>query len=298
MLPDSNFLIHIVAKYTSSMETTLEKKAVRLAALSVGVGVMLIAGFASTTHPSLANAQQNKILMQPQGVQSMAANTTKMNIVLVHGAWADASSWSKVIPILQKAGHRVIAVQLPEHSLADDVATVKRAIQLVGAPTVLVGHSYGGEVITNAAYNNPNVKGLVYVAAFAPDEGQSLGNFVDVAKLPKDLLITDSGGFSYINPAMFVGAFAQDVNSTEADIMAIIQKPFSTSIFAEKSGPPAWKQLPTWYQVSENDHMIPSDVERMFAKQLNATTISLASSHASLVSHPNEIANLILDAAK
>ena len=280
------------------METTLEKKAVRLAALSVGVGVMLIAGFASTTHPSLANAQQNKILMQPQGVQSMAANTTKMNIVLVHGAWADASSWSKVIPILQKAGHRVIAVQLPEHSLADDVATVKRAIQLVGAPTVLVGHSYGGEVITNAAYNNPNVKGLVYVAAFAPDEGQSLGNFVDVAKLPKDLLITDSGGFSYINPAMFVGAFAQDVNSTEADIMAIIQKPFSTSIFAEKSGPPAWKQLPTWYQVSENDHMIPSDVERMFAKQLNATTISLASSHASLVSHPNEIANLILDAAK
>jgi pimeloyl-ACP methyl ester carboxylesterase len=91
----------------------------------------------------------------------MAANTTKMNIILVHGVWADASSWSKVIPILQKAGHRVIAVQLPEHSLADDVATVKRAIQLVGGPTVLVGHSYGGEVITNAAYNNPNVKGLV-----------------------------------------------------------------------------------------------------------------------------------------
>jgi pimeloyl-ACP methyl ester carboxylesterase len=91
----------------------------------------------------------------------MAANTTKMNIILVHGAWADASSWSKVIPILQKAGHRVIAVQLPEHSLADDVATVKRAIQLVGGPTVLVGHSYGGEVITNAAYNNPNVKGRV-----------------------------------------------------------------------------------------------------------------------------------------
>lgn len=97
---------------------------------------------------------------------------------------------------------------------------------------------------------------------------------------------------------MFVGAFAQDVNSTEADIMAIVQKPFSTSIFAEKSGPPSWKQLPTWYQVSENDHMIPPDVERMFAKQMNTTTISLASSHASLVSHPNEIAKLILVAAK
>ena len=203
-----------------------------------------------------------------------------------------------MIPILKSAGHRVIAVQHTLHSLSDDVATVKRAIELAGGPIVPVGHSYGGMVITNAAYNNPNVKGLVYVAAFAPNEGQSLGDFVDVKKLPKDLLIIDSGGFSYINPAMFAGAFAQDVNSTEADIMAVAQKPFSTSIFAEKSGPPAWKQLPTWYQVSENDHMIPPHAERMFAKQMNATTISLPSSHASLVSHPNEIAKLILDAAK
>jgi pimeloyl-ACP methyl ester carboxylesterase len=236
--------------------------------------------------------------MQPQGILSMTANTTKINIILVHGAWADASSWSKVIPLLKNSGYRVIAAQLPEHSLADDVATVKRAVDLIGGPTVLVGHSYGGEVITNAAYNNPNAKGLVYVAAFAPNEGQSLDNFVDVSKLPKDLLIIDSGGFAYINPAMFAGAFAQDVNSTEADIMAVVQKPFSISIFAEKSGPPAWKQLPTWYQVSENDHMIPPDAERMFAKQMNATTISLPSSHASLVSHPNEIAQLILDATK
>jgi len=278
------------------METTFENKAMRLAVL--GVGIMFIANFASPTHPGLANAQQNKTVIQPHGVQSMTTNSTKMNIILVHGAWADASSWSKVIPILQKAGHRVIAVQLPEHSLADDVATVKRAIGLVGGPTILVGHSYAGEVITNAAYNNPNVKGLVYVAAFAPNNGQSLGNFVDVTKLPKDLLIIDSGGFAYINPVIFAGAFAQDVNPAEADIMAAVQKPLSISIFAEKSGPPAWKQLPTWYQVSENDHMIPPDIERMFAKQMNATTISLPSSHASLVSHPNEIAQLILNATK
>ncbi|MGA9149482.1 MAG: hypothetical protein WBZ36_02805 [Candidatus Nitrosopolaris sp.] len=117
----------------------------------------------------------------------------------------------------------------------------------------------------------------MYVAA---TEGQSLSNFVDIKKLPKDLLNIDSGGFAYINPAMFAGAFAQDVNSTEADIMPVVQKPFNTSIFAEKSGPPAWKQLPTWYQVSENDHLIPPDAERMFAKQMNATTISLPSSHA------------------
>jgi pimeloyl-ACP methyl ester carboxylesterase len=224
--------------------------------------------------------------------------TNAMNIVLVHGAWGDGSAWSKEIPILEKAGHRVIAVQLPEHSLADDVATVKRAIDLLGGPIILVGHSYGGMVITNAAYNNPNVKGLVYVAAFAPQEGQSLGDFVDAKKLPKDFLIIDKGGFAYINPKLFPQSFAQDVDPTQADIMAVVQKPINTSILAEKSGPPAWKQLPTWYQVSENDRMIPPAVEHMFAKQMNVTTISLPSSHASLVSHPNEIAQLILNATK
>jgi len=279
------------------METTFQKKTILLAVL--GIGIVSIASFSSSGQLGLANAQQeNKTLTQHQGTQSLVTNNTKMNIVLVHGAWADGSSWEGVIPILQKAGHRVIAVELLEHSLADDVATAKRAINLVGGPITLVGHSYGGFVITNAAYNNPNVTRLVYIAAFAPDEGQSLGDFVDVTKLPKDLLIVDGGGFAYINPAMFAGAFAQDVNSTEADIMATVQKPFSISIFDEKSGPPAWKQLPTWYQVSENDHMIPPDAERMFAKQMNATTISLASSHASLVSHPQEIAQFILDAAK
>jgi pimeloyl-ACP methyl ester carboxylesterase len=185
--------------------------------------VMIVAGFSFHIHGSLA-ILQNKTLMQPQVVQYMAAttNASRMNIVLVHGAWADGSSWDKVISILKNAGHRGIAVQLPLHSLADDVATVKRAIELAGGPTVLVGHSYGGMVITNAAYNNPNVKGLVYIAAFAPDQGQSLGNFVDVTKLPKDLLVIDSGGYVYLNPSMFPGAFAQDVNSTEADVMAIV----------------------------------------------------------------------------
>ena len=209
-----------------------------------------------------------------------------MNVVLVHGMWFDASSWSRVIPILQDAGHRVIAVHLPLHSLGDDVATVKRAIELVGWPTIVARHSYGGMVITNAAYNNPNVKGLVYVTAFAPKEGQSLGDFVDVKEMKKTL-ITDSEGFSYINPAMFAGAFSKEVKSTEAETMAAVQNPFNISIFAEKSGPPAWKHLPTWYQISENDQSIPPDVQCSFAKQMNATTISLPSSHASLVSHPD-----------
>jgi pimeloyl-ACP methyl ester carboxylesterase len=259
------------------------------------LSIAIIAGFSSTPDSALTSPE-NKTLMPSQGIQGMSTNGT--NIVLVHGAWADGSSWNKVIPILQNAGHNVIAVQLPEHSLADDVETVKRAIEHIGGPAILVGHSYGGAVITDAGYNNPNVTGLVYVAAFAPDEGQSLSNFVDLAKLPKDLLIFDSGGFVYINPAMFPGAFAHDIDPAEAAVMAIVQKPINQSVLGEKSGPPAWKQLPTWYQISEGDHMIPPDAERLFAKQMNATTLSINSSHASPVSHPEEIAQLILNATK
>jgi pimeloyl-ACP methyl ester carboxylesterase len=262
--------------------------------LTLSITLLLV--FILPSYSGLANSQ-NKTLMQPQGVSDVAA-TNATNIVLVHGLWADGSSWSKVIPILQNAGHKVIAVQLAAHSLADDVATVKRAIDLAGAPVILVGHSYGGFVITNAGYNNKNVKGLVYVAAFAPDEGESTGNFVDVKKLPPGLLVPDSGGFVYLNPKMFHGAFVQDANATEAEIMAAVQKPAHLSLLTEPSGPPAWKQLPSWFQVSEADHIIPPDAERMFAKRMNATTISLNSSHASLVTHPNEIAELILNATK
>ncbi len=192
------------------------------------------------THSGLVNAQQqNNTLMQSQGTTNTTktTNATNMNIVLVHGTYVDGSSWSKVIPILQNAGHRVIAVQLPLHSLVDDIATVKRAIDLVGAPVLLVGHSYGGFVTTNAAYNNPNVKGLVYIAAFAPKEGQSPGNFIDLAKFPKGFLVLDNGGYVYINPKVFGQAFAQDVDQAQAKVLAAEQKPFSKSILAEKSGP-------------------------------------------------------------
>src|SRR5918995_1453215 len=272
-----------------------KQKVLILLCLSIAITTSL----ASTTDFGLATPE-NKTLMQSQGIQGMSTNAT--NIVLVHGGWADGSSWSKVISILHEAGHqvghRVIAVQLPLHSLADDVATVKRAIDLVGGPTILVGHSYGGEVITNAGYNNPNVTGLVYIAAFAPDEGQSLSSFVDPATFPKDLFFIDSGGFIYLNPEIFRENFAEDVDPAEAHLMAIVQKPFNQSIFGEKSGPPAWKQLPTWYQISDADRMIPPDVQRMFAERMNATTINVNSSHASYVSHPEEITELILNATK
>ena len=164
------------------------------------LSIAITTSVASTANVGLATPE-NKTLMQPQDLQSMSTNAT--NIVLVHGGWADGSSWTKDIIILENAGHRVIAVQLPLHSLADDVATVKRAIDLVGGPTILVAHSYGGEVITNAGYNNPNVTGLVYIAALAPDEGESLSSFVDTAKFLRDLYLVDSGGFIYLNPEIF-----------------------------------------------------------------------------------------------
>ena len=258
--------------------------------------VVMIISLASTTYFGVANSQQNKTLIQPQGSQGMSSNVT--NIILVHGGWADGSSWGKVITILNNAGHKVIAVNLPLHNLADDVATVKRAVELIGKPTILVGHSYGGEVISNAGYNNPDVTGLVYIAAFAPDEGQSLSTFVDAKSFPQGFLVLDSSGLAYINSAMFHDRFAKDVAQPEADIMVVAQKPFNASIFAEKSGPPAWKQLPTWYQISESDLMIPPAAQHNFAKQMNATTISINASHASYVSHPDEIVKLILDAAK
>jgi pimeloyl-ACP methyl ester carboxylesterase len=287
MLPIGN-LSYIVAELTYSMKTTI-------LLLVVTVGVMLTS-FALSFHLDSASAQQNKTLIQPQGLHGMTSNGT--NIILVHGGWADASSWGKVITILKNSGNKVIAVNMPLHNLADDVATVKRAIELVGKPVILVGHSYGGEVITNAGYNNPNVTGLVYVAAFAPDEGESLTTFVSPKDFPEGFLMLDSAGLAYINPAMFHDRFAQDVDPTEAYILAVAQKPFNASTFAEKSGPPAWKQHPTWYQISTSDLMIPPDAQQKFAKRMNATTISINASHASYVSHPDEIAKIILDATK
>lgn len=230
-------------------------------------------------------------------MQGMSTNAT--SIVLVHGAWSDGSVWRKVIPILNNAGHKVVAVQLPFQSLVSDIDTVKRAIEHIGGPTILVGHSYGGEVISNAAYNNPSVKGLVFIAAFAPDEGESEWTYVDPSiQYPKEFFVPDNGGYVYINTAMFREFMAQDIDPSEADIWAVVQKPMRQSIFTEKSGPPAWKQLPTWYQISEDDHMLPPDVQRTFAQQINATPLSLNASHSSFVSHPKEVADFILTAAK
>jgi pimeloyl-ACP methyl ester carboxylesterase len=230
-----------------------------------------------------------------KGVLAMAFTASGMNIVLVHGAWSDGTGWIKVIPILQAAGHNVIAVQNQMSSLSDDAANTRGVIDSLPGPAVVVGHSYGGAVITSACNGARNVKALVYIAAFAPDEGEAVGALPPgpgvkyVAPGPNGLL--------YVDRAKFPQCFAGDLPEAEAAVLAAVQRPVAPAIFGEKMGAPAWKSIRTWYQVSENDEMIPPDLERKFASRAKATTISLASSHASLVSHPKEVSELILAAA-
>jgi len=261
------------------------------------LSLILILSLVSSNYHGLASSDNQEPLKN-------MTSTNDTNIVLVHGTGSDGSAWSKVIPILIDSGHRVIAAQLPLYSLEDDIDTVKRAIERVrGGPTILVGHSYGGEVITNAGYNNPNVTGLVYIVGIAPDEGETGNDFFE--QLPQEYLrmfnesiAFDSKGFSYFIPEKLHELYAHDIDPAEADILAAVQKPFNISTGMEKSGPPAWKQLPTWYQVSENDRLLPPDIQRNYAERMNATILSLNSSHASILSHPDEIAQLILNATK
>ncbi|MGH9925836.1 MAG: alpha/beta fold hydrolase, partial [Nitrososphaeraceae archaeon] len=265
-----------------------------LLSVCMGIAMIFIMNITLTTH-SVFTSQVNSTLLEPAELNGETTTTTAnaTHIVLVHGSFGDGSVWSKVIPVLQNAGHRVTAVQLPLQSLTEDVAVVERAIERIGDPTILVGHSYGGAVITNAGYNNSNVTGLVYLAAYAPAQGESLldlGN--NTADLPENLFTIDNEGFMLMNPDLIHEWFAQDVNLTEVDIMAAVQKPVNLSTVEEKSGPPAWRQLPTWYQISKNDRVVPPDLQHFFAESMNATILSLNASHFSQISQPDEIAGL------
>jgi pimeloyl-ACP methyl ester carboxylesterase len=224
---------------------------------------------------------------------------TKVNVVLVHGAWADGSSWSKVIALLQTEGIYVSAVQLPLTSLANDIATTRRLLALQTGPTVLVGHSYGGAVISGAAIDSPEVKALVYVAAFGLDEGESLEALSKQGPPPAGAsqIVPDSNGFLWIKREGFHQAFVADASETEAAVMAAVQNPLSVVSFTDKAGVPAWKSIPSWYLVSTKDQMIPSPAQEFLAKRMNATVQSVAASHASMIAHPQAVADIILLAA-
>ena len=234
---------------------------------------------------------------------SAAATTKKMNasttIVLVHGAVADGSCWSKVIPLLERDGYNVIAVQNPLTSYADDVATTKRVISAQKGPVILVGHSYGGAVITGAGVGEANVKALVYVAAFAPDEGEVIMPLLQ--KYPSKLgtaLVPDSAGFLYIDRAKFKDAFAGDVADEERRIMEATQKPVQGAIFGHQFATPAWKTIPSWNLIAKQDNAINPDLQRFFATRMKATVTEIDSSHVPFMSKPSTVAKIIQQAAQ
>jgi len=222
------------------------------------------------------------------------------NVVLAHGAFADGSSWSKVIPLLEAEGLNVTAVQNPLTSLAEDVATTRRLLARQGGPTILVGHSYAGFVITEAG-NHPNVAGLVYVSSYGPDEGESHDNLVRRFPAPAGIsaIRLDGDGFLWIVRDKFHEAFAHDIDASYARILAIVQKPASKKgCFGAPATAPAWKSKRTWFLVSTEDRLINPELQRFMAKRMAATVKTVPSSHASLISHPIEAASLILEATR
>ena len=225
---------------------------------------------------------------------------TRPNIVLVHGAWAEGSCWNGVIERLQADGYHVTAPQFPLTTQADDVARLRQVLDLQDGPTIVVGHSYGGQVITALGADAPNVAGLVYIAAFGLDQGESLGALLAQGPVTPALahLLTDKRGFGWLSEDDFVEHFAGDVDPARARVMYAVQQPIAMSIFEEAMGVPAWKTLPSWYLVAADDEALPPDAERLFATRMGATTVEIPSSHVAMVSHPGEVAELIETAAK
>jgi pimeloyl-ACP methyl ester carboxylesterase len=221
------------------------------------------------------------------------------NIVLVHGAFADGSSWAKVITILQAKGYNVTAVQNPLTSLADDVAATQRALALQDGPVILVGHSWGGVVITEAGMDS-KVVGLVYVAAFGPDQGETAGDLGKPYPAPPALAapIADKQGFLTLSTDAVVKHFASDLPASEARVVAATQGPINASAFGAQVSGVAWKTKPSWYIVSKLDGAIAPDEERFFAKRMKATTTELNTSHVAMLSQPKAVAAVIMDAAE
>ena len=221
------------------------------------------------------------------------------NIVLVHGAWADGSSWSAVIERLQAGGYTVTAPQFPETSLADDVARLRQVLNRQNGPTIVAGHSYGGQIMTALGTDASNVVGLVYIAAFGIDEGESLGALLGGGPPTPSLahLIVDEQGFAWIPEEDFVNHFAADVDPVKARVLHAVQQGLSMSTFEDVMGVPAWKSHPSWYLVATNDEAIPPDAERMFAQRMGATTVEVPSSHLAMISHPDDVVKLIKAAA-
>ena len=219
-------------------------------------------------------------------------------VVLVHGAFADGSAWNRVIPLLQAKGLKVVSVQNPLTSFEDDVAATKRVLDEQTGPVVLVGHSWGGVVITQAGAHE-RVKSLVYVAAFAPDEGQSVAELAKDYPVPEGFnhLVKDKAGFLSLTPEGMAKHFAQDLPAAETRLMTVTQGPVNSAVFEAKPTAAAWKNHKSWYIVSKNDHMIQPALEAAMARKIGATTVTLPTSHVPQASRAQDVAKVIIDAA-
>jgi pimeloyl-ACP methyl ester carboxylesterase len=249
--------------------------------------VMCFLGLVATAALAAAPAEQG------------AAPPAKPTIILVHGAFEDGSAWQRVIVSLQREHYNVVAAQLPLTSLADDVQATRRVVESQTGPVVLVGHSWGGAVITDAAAGNPRVKALVYVAAFAPDAHEVVTAYS--AKYPSRLnsaVRPDSAGYLTVDPGQFQALFASDIPAVEAQVAAAIQKPMFANAFGDAVEQAAWKSIPAYYVLTLDDQAIHPDLQRFYAERMHAKTTAIKSSHAVIVSHAAEVVRVIVEAAR
>jgi len=255
------------------------------------------------------------LLIVPAYVVAARSDTgsgPKPSIVFIHGAWADGSSWSRVISILQQQGYTVYAPANPLRGLTSDAAYIASFLQSISGPIILVGHSYGGAVITNAATGNPNVKALVYIDAFAPDQGESLASLSSVPPPPGQSPSCLSGDPTtvfnfvpltgdvdlYVKPNLFPSCFANDLPSKEGAVLASTQRPFALSALPQPSGVPAWKTIPSFYLVGTIDNVIPPFAQLFMAQRAHSTIVQVRAGHLSMISHPEAVADLINQAAQ
>lgn len=224
-------------------------------------------------------------------------NLSAPTVVLVHAAWADASSWNKIIPPLQRRGLQAVAVQIPMSSLSDDAATLKRFLKRVSGPVVLVGHSYGGAVITAAATGNPNVKALVYIAAMAPDEGETVGELLHRAAphAGAPALTPDEDGFLWMSAKGFADAVAHESSADDALLMAATQRPIAIRCVQEQMTKPAWKEKPSWFLLAERDRMIAPETQRFMAHRTGGHILSMEVDHTPLASAPDRVVATIIE---
>jgi pimeloyl-ACP methyl ester carboxylesterase len=227
------------------------------------------------------------------------ASVKALNVVLVHGGFVDGSGWENVYRILKRDGYRVSVVQNPTNSLADDVAATRRVLAALDGPAILVGHSYGGAVITEAG-NDPKVDGLVYIAAFAPDKGESVASLIKDPPpgAPVPPILPPQDGYLLLDKAKFPASFAADVDAEEAAFMADAQVPWGVDALSGTISEPAWKKKPSWYLVATEDRMIPPAAQRLMSKRAGATAVEHSGSHAIYVSQPQAVAALIESAAE